>query len=135
MKVTSSRGDVMYIYGTNQNDNLYGTANADWIYGYDGADFIDGGDGNDYIDGGVGGDWMVGGKGNDQLVSLDGEGPDAMDGGADTDLAWIGRTSYSGNLIVDLGKAGTQDIGDGTSLTSIEQVAIAGGSGDDSFTG
>lgn len=139
--------------GAGGNDTLSGSAGLDTLLGGDGNDSLDGGSGNDRLEGQLGNDLLVGGIGNDFLTGLEGQdtmlggagndelysfanqGPDVIDGGADTDYAVISRTNLAINLSLDLGLVGTQNLGDGTLVTSIERLTYRGGSAVDSVTG
>ncbi|MDA1014513.1 MAG: PKD domain-containing protein [Planctomycetota bacterium] len=72
------------------NDNLFGNDGNDGQSGYTGNDFIVGGAGNDLLVGHDGNDFLQGNAGLDTLVggggtSIEGDGPDMLDGGADAD--------------------------------------------------
>lgn len=72
------------------NDNLFGNDGNDGQSGYTGNDFIVGGAGNDLLVGHDGDDILQGEAGLDTLVggggtSIEGDGPDMLDGGLDAD--------------------------------------------------
>jgi Ca2+-binding RTX toxin-like protein len=124
------------ILGTTFNDTLIGGTGDDTLSGGIGNDVVMGGDGNDFLQGWSGGDTLMGGDGDDTLASLFNQGPDTMDGGAGTDYARIDRSSASETTYsFDIELAGTQDIGDGTLITSIERINFEGGSGNDTGYG
>src|SRR5690349_21190237 len=107
----------MNFIGTGGNDNLFGTK------------------AHDVFDGLAGEDWMYGNGGDDWFYSYDKQGPDHINGGEGTDSAHIDRTSYAGDLILDLSKTSFQNIGDGTTLISVEQAEFWGGAGNDTLVG
>ncbi len=124
------------IFGNGGNDSILGGSGPDTINGGAGNDTIDGQGGPDLIDGGDGDDtfvWAGGANGNDTvtnssgadgvLVSLDGSsnvvtiGQTAIPVGAT--FAFLQITSGGATLTVD---------------TSVSQVTVDGGAGDDTIT-
>jgi Ca2+-binding RTX toxin-like protein len=133
---TIIRIEQLQFYGGSEQDVVTGGIGSNILDGGDGDDILTGGNQADQLDGGDGFDALMGRGGDDTLYSFDNQGPDYIDGGTGTDLAWINRTSYFGvNLKLDLSKAGGQDIGDGTIINNIEKVYFWGGSGNDTLTG
>ncbi|WP_280952025.1 cadherin domain-containing protein [Methylobacterium sp. V23] len=134
-------------------DSLVGGAGDDTILGGDGDDTLDGGVGNDRLEGQLGNDLLLGGDGNDTLFGSEGQdtlrggagddefysyfnqGPDTIEGGDGTDYAFISRTNLSIGLSLNLGLSTTQNMGDGTLVTSIERLGFRGGSGADNIVG
>lgn len=99
----------------------------DVILGGDGGDVLVGGLGDDTLDGGDGIDSLVGGGGNDLLTG--GIGADLLNGGSGTDRIVETRdanfTLTNTSLLVGADGADT--------LTSIENVELIGGAGDNIF--
>lgn len=130
------------ITGTGANDRIEGWGGSDILNGGGGGDVIDGGSGNDHINGGDGDDTLLGGEGDDSFFSTN-TGPggfidarDFIDGGNGTDFANITRFQRSANYTVDISAGGGgADIGDGTTLASIEKLYFTGGNGNDALTG
>jgi Ca2+-binding RTX toxin-like protein len=69
------------------DDTLLGTAQRDVLDGNGGNDVIRGRNGNDHVEGGNGQDDVKGENGNDVVEGNDGDPGDALDCGADDDLA------------------------------------------------
>ena len=89
------------------------------------------GSGNDSIVTLGGSDTLNGGGGNDRLDSAAGSA--VINGGAGVDTWAANLSSSSIGLTVNLNTALLQNIGNASSLTSIEALVITGGSGNDSF--
>lgn len=123
------------LLGNAGNDTLDGATGDDRLEGQLGNDLLIGGDGNDFLTGLEGQDTMQGGAGNDQLYSFVGQGLDVLDGGVGTDYAMISRTNLTTNLTLDLSLTGTQALGDGSLVTSIEQLTYRGSLGVDRISG
>ena len=116
--------------GNDAFNKLEGGDGDDALVAGDGADQLKGGAGNDALSGGLGIDTIAGGDGDDAILWAWGDGPDAMDGGANTDSA-----TFTGNGVANLFKVGWNgsvltDVMSG-SLASIEQVHADGGGGGD----
>jgi len=116
--------------GNDAFNKLEGGDGDDALVAGDGADQLKGGAGNDALSGGLGIDTITGGDGDDAILWAWGDGPDAMDGGANTDSA-----TFTGNGVANLFKVGWNgsvltDVMSG-SLASIEQVHADGGGGGD----
>src|SRR5215203_1268941 len=79
----TSGSDV--ICGRGGNDVLLGERGADKLYGGGGNDALLGGPGKDLLVGGSGNDAHSGGDGEDRLDGKDGDGGDALNGGAGGD--------------------------------------------------
>ena len=77
------------IVGGDGNDVVNGNAGDDQVAGDAGNDKLSGGEGTDYIVGGAGADTFTGGFGNDFMVAFDGEADTSLNGGPDTDLAFV----------------------------------------------
>ena len=78
---------------------------------------------------------LRGGAGDDEFYSYFNQGPDTIEGGDGTDYAFISRTNLSIGLSLNLGLSTTQNMGDGTLVTSIERLGFRGGSGADNIVG
>jgi Ca2+-binding RTX toxin-like protein len=135
--------------GRDGADGLSGGAGADILDGGAGDDFLDGGLGDDRLSGRDGNDVLVGGggvdlvfgdggadalrsggagryygqDGDDTLYAGVGGGPEALDGGAGTDL--LDTTSWSGNYTVNLETGVTSYAGE--SFTAFENVVSGAG--------
>ena len=97
------------------NDLAFGDAGADTLFGDAGDDNLSGGSGDDSIEGNAGNDVIAGDEGNDKLI-----------GGSSTVLA------PDGNDSIDGGSGDDQIIGDDG---IIDDVTLAGGSGNDTLNG
>ncbi|MBD2719360.1 hypothetical protein [Synechococcus sp. FACHB-909] len=125
--------------GGQGNDTLTLAAGfTDWVSGDDGndsistgdlADVLLGGAGNDTLTGGTGNDTIRGGAGNDTINhTVDSDGVDAVDGGADTDALVL--TSGSGNQTLTVVFDGVSITGfEGGSVTNVESVTANLGRG------
>ena len=80
-QISGGEGDDR-IYGDAGDDQLQGNAGDDYLDGGEGADQLDGGAGDDILNGGLGDDQLIGGDGNDIFIFEQGDGNDAVDGGA-----------------------------------------------------
>lgn len=112
--------------GGQGNDTLALAAGfTDWASGDDGNDVISTGDQADVLLGGGGNDTLTGGTGNDTVrggagidtinYTVDSDGVDAVDGGADTDVLVL--TSGTGNQTLTV-------VFDGVSLTGFEGGSV-----------
>ena len=92
---------------------------------------LTGGSGDDLLVGGAQNDALHGGAGNDVLNGNG--GIDVIDGGAGIDRAILDTSALSGVHIVvaDMLGGGTVTLSNGTQLTSIENVDLVAGNGDD----
>ncbi len=112
-------------------DTINGLGGDDYIYGQGGDDTLNGGDGIDTLDGGFGNNTLNGGPGFDHIIS-DG-GVDTVDGGDDID-SWSGHYQTATTAITFNQTGPTSyTVSDGTTLQSIEAVALALGSGNDTI--
>jgi VCBS repeat-containing protein len=133
------------ITGGYMGDHFVGGALGDEIHGWNGDDTLEGNGGDDYIDGGAGNDVLIGGSGHNTLIGYSGDdkfvsGPDAVDiidGGTGNDYLVLDRRAVSADLTLDLSlpAATVQALGDGTTISGIEQIEFYGGSGADTVTG
>ena len=151
------------LIGGSGNDQLFGGAGNDTLLGKGGDDLLFGGDGNDTLTGGSGNDQMFGGAGNDLMIWNPGDGTDLMEGGDGTDTAEINGGNASEtftitangsrvrfdrvspapfsldigtteNLVLHAG-GGDDVITAGNGLSSLIQLTLDGGAGNDIITG
>jgi Ca2+-binding RTX toxin-like protein len=133
--------EMVAITGGVAGDSLRGGTGADTLTGMDGADSLLGSGGADALFDGSGAfdDTLSGGDGADTLVSQGRDatfGGERVDGGADTDLAVLERSSSSAALGFSIAIAGAATItGDGTVVVGVEQIRMRGGFGADTLTG
>ncbi|GGK55165.1 calcium-binding protein [Amphritea balenae] len=73
-------------FGGQGNDTLSGGEGTDYLLGGEGDDTLDAGVGNDVITGGLGDDLLKGGLGNDIYIFNRGDGKDAIDESAYTEV-------------------------------------------------
>ena len=95
---------------------------------------ITGGSGNDFLSGTAGNDILSGGAGDDNFSNS--AGADTFDGGAGTDSILLDLSAATANVVYDAVAAATAtgtSLFDGTTLKNIEHIAMATGSGDDTF--
>ncbi|HEX2594521.1 MAG TPA: calcium-binding protein [Rhizomicrobium sp.] len=124
--------------------NLWGGVGNDKFTTGDGNDSLNGNGGNDVLNGGIGLDTLSGGDGDDTLNGGDDNdyldagstGVDKLDGGAGMDNAYINRLGATADLtfVMTSTSAVTKMLGDGTTVTNVEQIQIQGGTGNDTFT-
>jgi Ca2+-binding RTX toxin-like protein len=153
---------VDWMVGTAGDNRLYGGAGDDKLEGKGGADVLDGGDGADtlttdsYFDPTQAGSLLVGGDGDDSLGSgnsndtmLGGAGNDSLsvmnfattrviDGGTGVDtLAFSDNifTSFSGGVVVDLNKTGSQTVAPGVAVTITGVENLVGSNAGDTLIG
>ncbi|PLX36063.1 MAG: hypothetical protein C0606_15180, partial [Hyphomicrobiales bacterium] len=100
--VYAHTGDDL-VTGDGGNDSLYGDDGNDEIHGGSGLDLIYGGIGDDTMRGGTGDDTLYGESGNDVFMFQEGDGHDAVTGGAGG--SWIDTIDLS--VGGDLGTLGT----------------------------
>jgi len=137
--------DVSYALGSHVEiltltgaGNINGTGNGqdNTITGNTGNNALDGGGGADVLDGGAGADTMIGGAGNDTL-NID-SSDTAIDGGADTDTAFItGGTGVTLNMAADNLEIITDNVGGADTINGVGtgmQVAAGGGNDTIGFT-
>lgn len=105
--VTMSSGVATGTTGVMNVENLNGGLSDDSLIGTDGANFITGAGGSDWIIGGPGSDVMIGDAGADVLVWNNGDGTDVIEGGADSDTAYVNGNVSSGDVFT-VGPAGTR---------------------------
>ncbi len=138
------------ITGTPGDDVLSGTADNDSITGLDGNDILAGLDGNDDLNGGPGNDVMVGGRGsdtkagehgNDRFIWNNGDGSDAIHGGADFDTQEVnGAVAAGDEFQVDAGADGAAVfqrvnlVPFSLTMQEVESLTVRGLGGDDRFT-
>ncbi|MDX2156532.1 MAG: calcium-binding protein [Hyphomicrobiaceae bacterium] len=115
--------DRFEIGGTEGNDIIETGHGNDSVAGAGGNDSITAFDGNDTLNGGSGDDTLNGGKGVDSIL-----------GGSGIDR-WIGDLSdLAGNLSFSFSSS-SMTVSNGTVLSSIEEVGVTSGGGNDSLTG
>ena len=91
------RGGDDFLVGGSGNDRIFGRFGADRLLGDDGDDELEGGRGRDRLDGGAGNDQVNGGYGRDRVdggsgddrVIARGGGPDRIDCGPGSDVAYV----------------------------------------------
>jgi Ca2+-binding RTX toxin-like protein len=125
---------------TNLNDTIDGGSGDDVILGLGGNDSIQGGAGNDTINPGLGNDTVLGSAGNDVFVYNNGDGSDTIDGGDGNDQLTVNLSSEAD--LVAIASQGNQLVISRSNvtpfslnLTSVEQIFINGGSGNDLING
>jgi Ca2+-binding RTX toxin-like protein len=124
-------------YGAGFDVTAFGGDGNDTLEGSGGNDSLDGGTGNDTLDGGAGNDTLDGGSGNDTFSWAGGDGNDAIDGGTGDDLLII--TGTEGNDAISLFDNGSGGLvvvvnSETLSVTSVEDLIIDAGDGDDTIT-
>jgi Ca2+-binding RTX toxin-like protein len=136
-------GDDLLV-GSPIADNIFGGAGNDVIQGLGGVDNLYGEVGNDQITGGTENDNMFGGDDGDTLIWNNGDGTDVMEGGAGTDTTIVnGRGTAVGDVFtinanaanptrVDFRRITTGPFG--LDIAAVENLAVNGGLGADSFT-
>lgn len=124
------------IFGNGGNDSILGGSGPDTINGGDGNDTLDGQGGPDLIDGGNGDDvfvWAGGANGNDTVKNSSGADGVLVSLDGSSNVVTIGQSgipvgaTYSFLLITSGGATLTVD-------TSVSQVTVDGGAGDDTIT-
>jgi Ca2+-binding RTX toxin-like protein len=115
--------------GSSFDDVVVGGSRSDDILGMSGNDSLDGSTGKDKLDGGEGNNILNGGAGADTLTSSTSTGGDVLNGGTGVDLAVLKATNASSYLIDIRSGKSVQDVGNGTSLISIERINFTGGDG------
>ena len=115
----------------------FGGSGDDVLEGGGGNDTLDGGSGNDTLRGGRGNDTLRGASGNDVFSWGSGDGNDSVDGGDGDDTLFVAGSS--GNDIIDVFEDGSGNVvvvvnGESLTATSIEDLVIAGGGGNDTIT-
>ncbi len=125
---------------TSLNDTIDGSGGNDLISGLAGNDSIQGGSGNDTLIGGLGNDNLLGGAGSDVFIWNNGDGSDTIDGGEDNDQLTVNLSTDADQLAI--APQANQIIISRTNLTpfslnltSVEQVFINSGSGNDLING
>jgi VCBS repeat-containing protein len=123
--------------GLGGNDELNGGDGNDRLVGGVGNDTLNGGDGSDTLDGTFGSDILRGGSGGDFIISGSSypDDPDTIDGGAGDDAVFLNRSASDADIALDLAQPGVQQLGDGTTIESIEQLWIVAGSGNYTIKG
>jgi len=144
-------------------DELFGGSGNDILLGKGGADLLFGGAGDDTLTGGVGDDQMFGQSGNDRMIWNPGEGTDLMEGGAGEDTAEVNGGNGAETFTItangervrfdrvtpapfslDIGttehlvlnaNGGDDIITAGNGLSTLIQLTIDGGTGNDTITG
>jgi len=131
----------MLFDGTAENDRLTGTPGNDTINGFDsnddlfgeaGDDSIIGGEGNDDLYGDVGDDTLDGESGDDYITF--GAGANIVDGGDGSDRVDLDFSSESEDFVFNYSKNGSltnRSFLEGTTISDVERVSIASGSGND----
>lgn len=143
---STTTADTLTLFGRDGNDVIKAAAGVENVVqislkGGPGDDFvsadatIDGGPGDDFLEGGAGADVLNGGPGEDTL--LGGGGIDTFNGGPDFDTILIQGTSgndtiFANQTTVGLLSHAVNSINEqNESFTSVEQVRIEAGAGDD----
>nr|WP_050385599.1 calcium-binding protein [Bradyrhizobium pachyrhizi] len=149
--------------GGSGNDQLFGGSGNDTLLGKGGNDLLFGGSGDDTLTGGAGDDQMFGEAGNDRMIWNPGDGTDLMEGGDGNDTAEVnggnGSETFTitangarvrfdritpGPFSVDIGtteslvvnaNGGDDVITAGNGLSTLIQLTIDGGAGNDTITG
>lgn len=122
-----SSADLITLNGASLDDTITGSPEPEKVAS---------GAGDDTLDGGYGADIVKAQGGNDTIVARDGQGSDSIDGGKGTDFLLIDRSSAITPLSIDITDGGGgRDIGDGTTIASMERIDFTGGSGSDVITG
>ncbi len=155
-------GDDRLIGGAGA-DQLSGDDGNDVLRGNGGADLLFGGDGNDNLVGGAGDDQVFGQAGDDRMVWNSGDGSDVFEGGDGNDtavvnggdgghtytisangarvrVAGVDPTAFSLDIgttenLVLKGGSGNDVITAGNGLSTLIQLTIYGGAGDDTIIG
>jgi len=137
---TGSGGDdTLYLANLTANSILRGGAGNDNFVAGAGDDTLSGGADNDTLNAGAGNDTLQGGAGNDTLDA--GIGNNIIDGGADWDQASVDFSDRTGAVaLINGGVSGTTynaTVGGvaAGSVTNVEVLSIAGGSGNDQIGG
>ncbi|MEH2613050.1 calcium-binding protein [Bradyrhizobium sp. AZCC 1693] len=149
--------------GGSGNDQLFGGSGNDSLLGKGGADLLFGGAGNDTLTGGDANDQMFGEAGNDRMIWNPGDDSDLMEGGDGNDTAEVNggngaevftitangarvrldRTDPA-PFILDIGttenlvinaSGGDDTIIAGNGLSSLIQLTVDGGEGNDTIVG
>ena len=118
--------------GWGGDDRLSGGTENDTLYGGDGNDVLNGEDGNDSLQCGTGVDEANGGLGDDNIYLTVGAGVTVftVDGGGGTDFCGISLAwDFAGAVSLP------QLLASGSSMTSIESVAIWGNENANTITG
>ncbi|HEV7328276.1 MAG TPA: peroxidase family protein, partial [Bosea sp. (in: a-proteobacteria)] len=141
------------VNGSNGNATQTGGTGADLILGHGGTDTLNGVNGNDVLAGGAGNDTVNGGAGNDLALWRVGDGRDFIDGGANTDTVHIagdataetyriysraaataaGLTGLNANTEIVITRNGTTNASIVAELDNVEEIAISGFGGGDTF--
>jgi Ca2+-binding RTX toxin-like protein len=144
-------------------DQLFGESGNDTLLGKGGNDVLFGGAGDDTLIGGTGDDQMFGEAGNDRLIWNPGEGTDLMEGGTGEDVAVMNGGNGSETFTItangtrvrfdrvvpapfslDIGttehlvvnaNGGDDVISAGNGLSTLIQLTIDGGAGNDTING
>ena len=133
-KIDYTGVERIHFIGGAQGDLVTGLAAADILEGRGGNDSLAGADGNDDIAGGTGTNSIDGGDGDDILRSGS-LGVDTVQGGPGTDSAIV---DYSAQTVAVTNLSGGDvAFGNGTdtkvTLTAVERIVIATGSGNDAI--
>ena len=140
--ISGSGNDVINIAATNNNnediksgegnDRIIGGSGNDDLFGEAGDDSITGGEGNDDLYGDVGNDTLQGESGDDYINF--GAGANIVDGGDGTDRVDLDFSNESEDFAFNYSKNGSltsRSFLEGTTISNVERVSIASGSGDD----
>ncbi|MFL5036681.1 MAG: beta strand repeat-containing protein [Microvirga sp.] len=149
--------------GGSGNDMLFGQAGNDTLLGKGGADLLFGGAGNDVLTGGDGDDQVFGEAGDDRMIWNPGDDTDLFEGGTGTDTAEVnggnGSEAFTATangtrvrfdrvdpapfsldigttekLVVNM-NGGNDTFTAGNGLSTLIQLTVDGGAGDDTITG
>jgi Ca2+-binding RTX toxin-like protein len=151
------------LVGGSGNDQIFGESGNDTLLGKGGDDLLFGGAGNDTLTGGTGSDQMFGEAGDDRMIWNPGEGSDLLEGGAGIDTAEVnggnGAETFTitangarvrfdrvtpAPFFMDIGtteklvlnaNGGDDVISAGNGLSTLIQLTLDGGSGNDTING
>jgi Ca2+-binding RTX toxin-like protein len=149
--------------GGSSADQLFGQSGNDTLLGKGGDDLLFGGDGSDTLTGGGGNDQMFGEGGNDRMIWNPGDGSDLVEGGTGIDTLEVNggngaetfTVTANGTRVrfdrtvpapfsIDVGttesmvvnaNGGDDTIVAGNGLSTLIQLTIDGGDGNDTITG
>jgi uncharacterized repeat protein (TIGR01451 family) len=138
---TAGVSNVENATGGSGSFTVSGTAFGDGLVGDKGVNVLRGGPGNDVLVGAQGNDTVQGEGDNDILVWSNGDNTDVMDGGAGVDRVQVNGAVGKGDVFTvgpgaggRLAFARTNLVPFGLDIGTVEQLAVLGLSGDDTFT-
>ncbi len=137
--LTSGVSLTTYLSSNTSSDQAFLLFNGNDVFnGQSGADYLVGFGGSDTLNGAAGDDFLSPGSSLGNSAGYIEPQADVVDGGAGTDTVFLDyRNRTSGfNLAFTTQQTATgQTLSDGTILRNIENVQIAGGSGNDTISG